>query len=619
MITPILLSILPCALAEGIDMGGVTLHPDIEMFADITSDDETISWETNSNHNLVLYQDGSSKPYATVKPDNCSDPLPAAEYRLTLELQSGADDKDGPTSWSVNVKNTDQVPQDGRLSSRAWKFLIEEYSSFSRDFYILTSLGDRTNVGVVEAEVTSLQGEDIEITANTVGNLYFPNLSVAQSDADKDAGLIVQKIYLNDPGRSTIADVKDSTVSVTTTNEIWDTCDAKYCFADGNEDAVFQLLTDLDLVWQITCDLNDNGETNLSGYDDLLLMHQEASITNEAEDNNIYRWDLKDNEEGALPEEVFTCQIDAFQGPIHFFVGGADSGGVRLFARGEDDEPQQTLMFWNDEPLQEGNDYTHDVASEPRGTSSDSPSDAPSESNSHVWGTNYSGSDAWIDTWMATEHIMSAEIILVSLGESIAPGDHDGDGVEDLNECEYETDLNSDDSDDDGVIDGDEFSTDGTPYDTDRDNTIDALDEDDDGDGVNTKDETYNGNNVPMLEDSDNDDVFDYLDIDDDNDGVLTSKEYRDTSETQDPYVTEDVDGDGLKNWIDSDSDDDGILDGDEKNDANDDETPDYLQNIKGNFSGGAIYCSTAPPVAALCYLLPVLVVARRRRSPDLL
>ena len=86
MITPILLSILPCALAEGIDMGGVTLHPDIEMFADITSDDETISWETNSNHNLVLYQDGSSKPYATVKPDNCSDPLPAAEYRLTLEL-----------------------------------------------------------------------------------------------------------------------------------------------------------------------------------------------------------------------------------------------------------------------------------------------------------------------------------------------------------------------------------------------------------------------------------------------------------------------------------------------------------------------------------------------------
>lgn len=70
--------------------------------------------------------------------------------------------------------------------------------------------------------------------------------------------------------------------------------------------------------------------------------------------------------------------------------------------------------------------------------------------------------------------------------------------------------------DEDGVVETD------LNLDTDNDGTPNYLDNDDDGDGVLTKDELDIDEN-PL--DTDGDGIFDYLDTDDDNDGVLTIDE----------------------------------------------------------------------------------------------
>lgn len=72
------------------------------------------------------------------------------------------------------------------------------------------------------------------------------------------------------------------------------------------------------------------------------------------------------------------------------------------------------------------------------------------------------------------------------------------------------------DDDKDGVEETD------LTLDTDGDGTPNYIDNDDDGDGILTKDE-LDANGNPL--DTDNDGIFDYLDTDDDGDGVLTINE----------------------------------------------------------------------------------------------
>jgi hypothetical protein len=115
--------------------------------------------------------------------------------------------------------------------------------------------------------------------------------------------------------------------------------------------------------------------------------------------------------------------------------------------------------------------------------------------------------------------------------------DSDSDGLADSQEKTLGTDPNNADSDGDGIKDGVEVGSDAAKaIDTDADGKIDALDSDDDGDSILTKDEIA------------------------------------------DAKVSDDVDGDGKKNYLDTDADGDGITDGNEKTDANGNGAKDYLE-----------------------------------------
>jgi len=175
---------------------------------------------------------------------------------------------------------------------------------------------------------------------------------------------------------------------------------------------------------------------------------------------------------------------------------------------------------------------------------------------------------------------------------SAGTGDTDGDGLDDCTEELLGTLVFAADSDNDGLDDGVEIPDPASPADTDGDGVIDALDEDDDGDGVPTRDERQfdsNGDGTPDL-DVDFDGTPNDRDLDSDGDGIPDLIE----GWTQ-------TDGDGVPDLFDTDSDGDTLLDflegaGDVDQDsilnfrdldADGDGVPDVLEGLEDDDSDG--------------------------------
>ncbi len=176
--------------------------------------------------------------------------------------------------------------------------------------------------------------------------------------------------------------------------------------------------------------------------------------------------------------------------------------------------------------------------------------------------------------------------------DDVAPTDTDGDGLSDAEEEFLGTDPNDADSDDDGVIDGDEpnYSSD-----TDGDGLINALDPDSDNDGLldgtemgitmpHADTDVSAGNFVPDADpstvtspvnpDTDGGGVPDGSE-DPNHNGAIDAGELDPNDPTDDVNLPVDSDGDGLSDEEeailgsdpnDADSDDDGVIDGDEPN-----------------------------------------------------
>ncbi|MDC1392377.1 gliding motility-associated C-terminal domain-containing protein, partial [Flavobacteriaceae bacterium] len=153
------------------------------------------------------------------------------------------------------------------------------------------------------------------------------------------------------------------------------------------------------------------------------------------------------------------------------------------------------------------------------------------------------------------------------------PADSDNDKLPDSLEPGLGTDPNDPDTDDDGVIDGDDdFPTDPNyTTDTDGDGIPNEIDPDDDNDGIPDGSDPFplDPNNSP---DSDGDGLNDNVDPDDDNDGYSDVTENGTGSNPLDPNsIPGDVDNDGLPDVDelalgtdpnDPDTDDDGVSDG---------------------------------------------------------
>jgi len=86
---------------------------------------------------------------------------------------------------------------------------------------------------------------------------------------------------------------------------------------------------------------------------------------------------------------------------------------------------------------------------------------------------------------------------------------------------------------------------------TDGEGEPDYRDMDDDGDGLDTAEENYDGDDDPTDEDTDGDGIPDYLDPDDDGDGLDTVDENPDPNGDGNPDDAIDTDGDGTPDYLD--------------------------------------------------------------------
>ncbi len=149
----------------------------------------------------------------------------------------------------------------------------------------------------------------------------------------------------------------------------------------------------------------------------------------------------------------------------------------------------------------------------------------------------------------------SSNIQIVTAGND--PLDRDGDGIINVYEDDDGDGVNNkDDTDDDG---------DGIEDSRDPDKDGDGIDENDfDGDGVvNGRDVDDDNDSINDVDDSDddNDGVDDVNDTDDDNDGI---------DDSNDKDQTNDNDRDGIQNGFDPDDDNDGINDTEDPDDDGD-------------------------------------------------
>ncbi len=140
------------------------------------------------------------------------------------------------------------------------------------------------------------------------------------------------------------------------------------------------------------------------------------------------------------------------------------------------------------------------------------------------------------------------------------------------------------DSDNDSIADIYEKDSEGKEINTDDDKIPNHLDDDDDNDGVKTRDENpdKNGDGNPDDAQKTTTNKPDYLNEDDDGDGIFTKYEVG-----SDPSKPIDTDGDGIPDYLDTDDDNDGfntIIEhlcklGNPKDakDTNSDGIPDYL------------------------------------------
>ncbi|ARV10045.1 hypothetical protein BTO05_10505 [Winogradskyella sp. PC-19] len=154
---------------------------------------------------------------------------------------------------------------------------------------------------------------------------------------------------------------------------------------------------------------------------------------------------------------------------------------------------------------------------------------------------------------LCEQYLTALEIQLLSCDDS------SGDIQQTINNL----DCNDDDADGipnsfedinmDGNLDNDDTDMDGIPN---------YQDADDDGDSIDTINETG---------DTDGDAIPNYLDNDDDGDSILTIFE--------DPIALQNTDGDGFLDYLDADDDNDGALTIDENPDPNGDGNPDDAQD----------------------------------------
>ena len=527
---------------------------------------------------------------------------PGSTFSVTSEgawiVLLSADESD----WDLSVSGT--TPGMGRVWSNVWSIdagAFSEARSLNASFYALVSGGAAGFDGVVELQADGLAGYAYLLLANGVGFEGANGRSVAASE------IVLQReypIYLAPPEVATYTSLVPEVSSVTWSAGAHDCGQVAYGLVDGE----FRFDASTDGTYHIVCDLDDDGDFDITSDSDVQRLGDAVAGT------NIVTWDGTDNSGVPVVPGTYDCQIRLTVGEFHYVAADVETSyeGFRLFAVDSSLGRAGLNMYWNDsevqaledEPMPDGS--TSLESSGPLGIASGTyGTPTVPNVNARSWGSfdgTSKGASTFLDTyaWLDDDISATFSVIVADTEE-----DSDADGLISVEElCTYATDTEDADTDGDGLDDGAEVhdagsdpldpDTDGDRVndgdecrgacgDQDGDGTLDVLDDDDDDDGIPTADEDPDADGDPTGDDNDSDGLANYLDDDDDDDGVGTLDE--DPDGNGDPR-DDDTDSDGVPDYLDLDDDGDGVPtagegldgDGDPQNDDSDgDAVPDYL------------------------------------------
>ncbi len=487
----------------------------------------------------------------------------------------------------------------GRVHSTRWQMNAHNFSQSAAtdaEFYVLVPTGPGSDFTWL-LQFNGLAGYYYYVTGNDIG------LPPPDSGFSEDQNLVagppvpLYDIYLNVPE---VAQGGDATPTLEGFG--LDGPNSLCTCALAGLDSTFNFDSDVDGVFEIVVDLDDDGEFDPAAGDLLLKGNAQAG-------SNSVTWDGLDPDGSPVAAGQYDAQLSVRLGEFHFVGHDIETSrpGLRIFGLDPPEPatvPAPADMFWNDSRINTtltsdasfttdpGGPVPADQKSVPESTlstgglSSGLYADAAECGvNAHCWG-NFEGGDPrspgnyrYIDTYVFFTEAVQTTIACVDGADE----DNDSDGLSNLEECggANPTDPNLADTDGDGIPDGvedangngvvDAGETDPNSADTDEDGIPDGV-EDADQDG-----ELDAGETDPTSADTDNDGIPDGVE-DADQDGELDAGETDPTSA--------DTDNDGIPDGV-EDADQDGKVDRGETDprnaDSDDDGLPDGLEDANRN------------------------------------
>lgn len=458
----LLLMALPASAGtEGTTQLGTTqrLRSGATFSVDILDTSETITWNGTGSINVT---DPSGASLGSLASGATLSSLSVGTYSFTVptaQTNSG---------WNITVNGA--VDSGGRLFSTDWAFnagSFSESAATDASFYALVPGGAAGDSSVIELKLDGLAGYVYNINANMTG---VDGANGGMSVPESGNSVTPQyNIYLNPPS---ISNYQSATPTVTnfgyegalqSTDVYGDalSCDS---VASGESFGSFSFTSDVDGSYNLICDLNQNGQYERTGDEDLMLTGLAVVGSNTAQ------WDGTDNS-GNTITGTYNCRLQVNVGEFHYVGRDIETSypGMRLFQVNANASRTALQMYWDDSRVQSAavsmpNGATSLSTSGESGVSSGNFSDAASANvNARAWG-DFSGAGkgniSFLDTYT---FLASSTTTVISVGVLDASADSDGDGFTDFEEeCVTGTDPNDEDSDDDGVSDSEQHGDGGT-------------------------------------------------------------------------------------------------------------------------------------------------------------
>ncbi len=415
----------------------------------------------------------------------------AAAGSYTLELSASQ-----PNTWSVDVLGA--VDPGGRLWSRQWFFDTGSYAeshSLKGSIYALLEFGAES--AVIETLTDGFSGYDWALGINSTGIEGANGRSI--STVGDETFTPAFPVYINPPSRATYSVPTPSVEGAAFLTDGSEVCDE---IAPGYNTGAFVFDSGADGTGHIVCDLDGDGEFELTSDDDL---HLSQGVTVGA---NSVAWDGAANDGTDVAPGTYECRALVTVGEFHWVVEDVETSyqGFRLFEVSASGRRDGLPMFWNDSAVQANdvlmpNGEVGIESSGPSGIESGDYADATEPNrNARSWGdftATSKGNDAYLDTYTFLDSAWSASFSVTILDASV---DTDGDGLTDIEEaCTHGTDPENPDTDGDGLSDGAEVN----------DLSTDPLNADTDGDGLSDGAEVNDHQSDPLNADTDGDGLSD--------------------------------------------------------------------------------------------------------------